>query len=392
MSIGSWQRSTPGATSVTSAAAAPAPGGGGGRPSSASVRVRRPARRPVAGSARWPGRCTRPGGRSAGCCCGRTVGCRRHGATARRSPSSCPPATRPTRCRTSSLPCSPQLRPGDELVVVDDHSADATAAVAAAHGATVVAAPALPPGWVGKPHACWIGAGATTAPVLVFVDADVRPGPDLLDGLAAAVAADDVVVSVQPWHDAAPGERRPSLANVVTLMGSGGVHRARRRLRTTVAFGPVLAVTRRDLRPRRRARPPRRAGQPHRGHRPRPPRRPKPLSPARRRRACTRCGRAVAGGRGRWPPGSPRRGGGWPLAVAAWVWSLAGGLFAGWLGLPARARCRCGCSAGGPVASGRSPPPATRCSSSCSSSSSSARWRTALRGVTTWKGRPVRAA
>ena len=100
-------------------------------------------------------------------------------------------------------PLLAQLRPGDELVVVDDHSSDGTADVAAAHGAMVVAAPVLPSGWVGKSHACWIGAGATTAPLLVFLDADVRPGPDLLDGLAASIEA-DAVVSVQPWHDARP--------------------------------------------------------------------------------------------------------------------------------------------------------------------------------------------
>ena len=47
-----------------------------------------------------------------------------------------------------------QLAPGDELVVVDDHSSDATAAVARDAGATVVAAPDLPDGWAGKPWAC----------------------------------------------------------------------------------------------------------------------------------------------------------------------------------------------------------------------------------------------
>jgi 4,4'-diaponeurosporenoate glycosyltransferase len=139
-----------------------------------------------------------------------------------------------------------QLRSGDELVVVDDHSTDETAAVAAALGATVLAAPALPAGWVGKPHACWQGAAATSAPTLVFLDADVRPGPDLLDGLAAALdRTPGAIVSVQPWHDAdRVAERASVLPNVVSLMGCAGFTVLGRGVRTAVAFGPVLAFDR----------------------------------------------------------------------------------------------------------------------------------------------------
>ncbi len=55
----------------------------------------------------------------------------------------------PARDEAESLPhllepLVSQLRPGDELVVVDDDSTDATAAVAASLGATVVPAPPLP--------------------------------------------------------------------------------------------------------------------------------------------------------------------------------------------------------------------------------------------------------
>jgi chlorobactene glucosyltransferase len=73
------------------------------------------------------------------------------------------------------------------IVVVDDHSADATAAIvrelAARHRQIAfIQSPPLPPRWVGKSHACWIGA-RTVAPEtewLCFIDADVRAEPGVL--------------------------------------------------------------------------------------------------------------------------------------------------------------------------------------------------------------------
>jgi 4,4'-diaponeurosporenoate glycosyltransferase len=139
-----------------------------------------------------------------------------------------------------------QLRAGDELVVVDDHSGDGTGEVAARLGARVLVPPALPEGWLGKPHACWHGARSTTAPLLVFVDADVRPAPDLLDRVAAAWSADpEAVVSLQPWHRTESwAEQASLLANVTALMGVGGFTVAGPKVTSNVAFGPVLAVAR----------------------------------------------------------------------------------------------------------------------------------------------------
>ena len=69
--------------------------------------------------------------------------------------------------------------PDLEIVVVEGGSTDRTREVIAARGARVrcVEEPPLPPGWVGKSWACWTGANATTAPWLLFLDADVRTHP-----------------------------------------------------------------------------------------------------------------------------------------------------------------------------------------------------------------------
>lgn len=69
-----------------------------------------------------------------------------------------------------------------ELLVLDDGSRDATADLARRAGAQVRVGDELPAGWLGKPHACQQLADATTADILVFVDADVRLTPAAVAG------------------------------------------------------------------------------------------------------------------------------------------------------------------------------------------------------------------
>lgn len=157
----------------------------------------------------------------------------------------------PARNEAASLPSLlgalvAQLGPDDELVVVDDHSDDETGDIARSLGARTVTPPPLPAGWLGKPHACAHGVSQSSAPVLLFLDADVRPAPDLVERIADAVSASpDAVISVQPWHDTGRWVEQASvLCNVTALMGCGAFTVAGSRTAATVAFGPVLAVGR----------------------------------------------------------------------------------------------------------------------------------------------------
>jgi 4,4'-diaponeurosporenoate glycosyltransferase len=142
-----------------------------------------------------------------------------------------------------------QTTPADEVLVVDDDSDDETAAVAAAGGALVVAAPALPDGWTGKAWACWTGAAHATGDVLVFLDADTEPSPDLLVRLVAALerGGDTAgLVSVMPYHCMERQyERLSAFFSVISVMGVGAAS-ARRAAPITGAYGPCLACRRAD--------------------------------------------------------------------------------------------------------------------------------------------------
>ena len=72
-----------------------------------------------------------------------------------------------------------------EVLVLDDASTDHTAEIVRAMAlrdarVRLVATRSLPAGWNGKQHACWLLAKETTAPLLLFLDADVRIRPDTL--------------------------------------------------------------------------------------------------------------------------------------------------------------------------------------------------------------------
>lgn len=72
-----------------------------------------------------------------------------------------------------------------EVIVLDDHSEDRTAAIVTELAAKdprvrLERAPPLPEGWNGKQHACHVLAELARYPILLFIDADVRLEPEAL--------------------------------------------------------------------------------------------------------------------------------------------------------------------------------------------------------------------
>ena len=102
----------------------------------------------------------------------------------------------------------------DEVVVVDDRSADGTAAAARAAGARVVVAdevlPELGPA-TGKGEAMWKSLAGSTGEVVVWCDADLRRfDPNFVTGLVGPLLNDPAVAFVKACYrrdlDGRPGE------------------------------------------------------------------------------------------------------------------------------------------------------------------------------------------
>jgi hypothetical protein len=86
-----------------------------------------------------------------------------------------------------------------EVLVLDDGSADRTGEIVQAIAARDARArllhgQPLPAGWNGKQHACWLLAQATSAPLLLFLDADVRLAPDALQRCASQLQASQIAL------------------------------------------------------------------------------------------------------------------------------------------------------------------------------------------------------
>ncbi len=82
-----------------------------------------------------------------------------------------------------------------QIIVVDDHSTDNTAAVVQSFHSqdervVLLSAPELPSGWLGKSHALHFGAKEVSTPFLLFTDADVIFGPGIIAAALQKISAE----------------------------------------------------------------------------------------------------------------------------------------------------------------------------------------------------------
>jgi 4,4'-diaponeurosporenoate glycosyltransferase len=134
-----------------------------------------------------------------------------------------------------------------EVIVVDDQSEDGTAAVARRHGCRVLQAADLPPGWAGKPWACWRGAHEARGDLLLFLDADTFLEEGGLERVRASVPEAGGLVTVQPYHRMERAyERLSAVFNIIVHAGSRAFTPLGERVRPMGAFGPCILCPRED--------------------------------------------------------------------------------------------------------------------------------------------------
>ncbi len=140
-----------------------------------------------------------------------------------------------------------------EVIVVDDRSSDGTAAIVERIAAgdsrlRLVRGEEPPPGWFGKPHACWQGYRAARGEILVFTDADTRHEPALLEHAVGSLEAESADLLTVAAHQLCLGFwERVVMPQLWLLLGlryyPARVNRATRP-RDVIANGQFIMMTR----------------------------------------------------------------------------------------------------------------------------------------------------
>jgi chlorobactene glucosyltransferase len=138
-----------------------------------------------------------------------------------------------------------------ELLVVDDRSTDATAAQVRALNdprVRLISGGELPPGWFGKPWACFQGYKHAQGDLLLFTDADTRHHPHLFGHAVGALLRERAdLVTIAPRQRCVSFWERIVMPQIWFLLAlrysPASVNRARRS-RDVIANGQFILTTR----------------------------------------------------------------------------------------------------------------------------------------------------
>jgi 4,4'-diaponeurosporenoate glycosyltransferase len=134
-----------------------------------------------------------------------------------------------------------------EIIVVDDHSEDETARIAAEHGARVIRAAQLPKGWLGKPWACWQGVRQARGEIFVFLDADTFVQPGGLQKIVSSYLHLGGLLSIWPYHRMKRlYERLSALFNIIIMASMGSFTIVGKKAGSLGAFGPCVVCAKTD--------------------------------------------------------------------------------------------------------------------------------------------------
>lgn len=155
----------------------------------------------------------------------------------------------PARNEEKSLPLlledlSAQSGGSFEIICVDDESSDATAKIAGSFGVKVLSLHNKPNGWLGKTWACQNGANEASGNLLLFLDADVRLGQNVIQRLRQAYSELQCTISIQPYHITEKWYEQCSLLfNLIQIAANG----------TTLPkpmgvglYGPIILISKAD--------------------------------------------------------------------------------------------------------------------------------------------------
>lgn len=132
-----------------------------------------------------------------------------------------------------------------EVLCMDDFSTDKTGEIAQTLGAKLIPIKEKPEDWIGKSWACEQGALAAKGDLLLFLDADVRIGPEILGRLLHQYQTDGCVLSVQPWHSMEQNYEEASWFFNLMQFAANGLGLPVRHKHLGL-FGPVILISKEE--------------------------------------------------------------------------------------------------------------------------------------------------